>query len=461
MEKAINADFLVIGGGSGGVRAARVAAQLGANVVLAERDALGGTCVNRGCVPKKFLVYASMIGREQAKLRKGIYGWRSDHADFDWPTLKKDIDTQISRLNGIYGNTLNTHGVDVRDGDAVFVDQHHVRIGDTLFRADKILIAVGGIPVRPNIEGGDLAMVSDDAFEMKDLPASILVVGGGYIALEFANIFDGLGADVCLAYRGELFLRGFDDSLRKFLRTSMEARGMNMRFGLTPVRISKHKQKGLEIEFDDGSVDYSQAVMYAIGRVPAFEGLGIEHAGVKLNERGRIEVDSGYTTSVPHIYALGDVVGGLELTPVAIAEAEFLARRLYGDWHEGVDLIGVPTAVFSQPELASVGLTEAEARAIYPEACVYEQEFTPLRASLFSEKFAYKEKCLIKIIAQKEDDSAPIVGAHMAGSGSAEVIQMMALAIKSGACLLELRRTIGLHPTTAEEFVTLYKRAYT
>ena len=452
---SIDVDFLVIGGGSGGVRAARVAAQHGAKVVLIERDALGGTCVNRGCIPKKFLVYASNIGREQNKLQEGAYGWHVSGADFNWQSLKQDIDAQITRLNGVYGKTLKTHGVDVRYANASFVDEHHVRAGKQVFRAKHILVTVGGTPARPDIEGAEHVIVSDDAFELADLPKSILVVGGGYIGLEFANIFEGLGAKTSLAYRGDLFLRGFDNSLREFLRDRMQARGLDMRFGVNPVRVSQHATKGLQVEYDDGSTSYHEKVMYAIGRKPALEGLDLENTGVVLDERGRIQVDAGYATSVPHIYALGDVVGGLELTPVAIVEGEFLARHLYAKTNEGVDLKDVPTAVFTQPELATVGLTEQEASALHPKCAVFKTEFTPLRASLFGG--ASKDKCMIKVIAKTATDSAPILGAHMAGSGAAEIIQMMALAIKSGASLADLRRTVGLHPTTAEEFVTLYK----
>lgn len=457
MANEIKVDFLVLGGGSGGVRAARVASQLGAKVALIERDALGGTCVNRGCIPKKFLVYASSIGRELAKIQKGAYGWRSGAAELNWNVLRDRMHAEIKRLNSVYGKTLTTNNVQVFEGDASFVDAHRVRAGNQLFYADKILIAVGGVPVHPEIEGAQHAMVSDDMFEMPHMPDSLLVVGGGYIALEFANIFDGLGVQTCLAYRGDLFLRGFDDSLRTFLRESMETRGMDMRFGVTPVRIAKHAKKGLEVEFDDGSTMRSDAVMYAIGRRPIIDGLGLDEIGVRTDTHGQIEVDAGYTTSVPHIYALGDVVAGMGLTPVAIVEAESLVHSLYGNIAEGADLANVPTAVFSRPELATVGMTEHEARAIHPETAVYEAKFTPLRAYLMEQDPDAREKVLMKIIATSDTESAPIVGAHIAGSGAAEMIQMVALAIKSGATLTELVRTVPLHPTTAEEFVTLYK----
>lgn len=448
-------DLMVIGGGSAGVRAARVAAELGAKVVLAERDALGGTCVNRGCVPKKFLVYAAAMGREQAALQGGAYGWCAETARFDWRRLRTDINRQIGRLNTVYGKNLDKHGVVTCFEHARFLDAHRVRVGERIYRADKILIAVGGAPRRPSIDGAEHAMVSDDAFEMEQMPFSVLVVGGGYIALEFVNIFEGLGARTTLAYRGELFLRGFDDSLRTALRDAMLAREMDLRFGITPKRIVKHGERNLEVIFDDDTTLRCAAVMYAIGRAPATDDLGLDVAGVKVNQKGQVEVDAGYATSVPHIYALGDVTGGLELTPVAIAEGEYLVRRLYGSSDDNVDLSNVPTAVFSQPELATVGLTEREARALHPRAEVYQATFTPLRNSLFSNSGLATEKCLIKLIASEPGERGTIVGAHMAGTAAAEIIQVMALAIKSGAGLNELKRTIGLHPTTAEEFVTL------
>ena len=439
-------DLFVIGAGSGGVRAARVSAGFGARVAVCEERYLGGTCVNVGCVPKKLFVHAAHYARDLVDA--GGYGWQVGETRFDWSGLLTNKNREIERLQGVYARLLSDAGVEVMRGHAVLLDAHTVAVGDTHYTARYILVATGGRPVVPAIAGKEHAIVSDDAFFLPRLPRRCVVVGGGYIAVEFAGIFHGLGVETTLIYRGELFLRGFDDEVRAFLAKEMVKCGIDLRFN-TEIAAVVQAADGLTVALKDGGELVADSVMYAIGRRPNTAGLGLEPLGVQLTPKGAIVVDGCFQSSVASLYAIGDVTDRINLTPVALAEGMALARRLFDGGSAVVDYTDVPTAVFSQPNIGTVGLTEAEARQRFGEIDVFRSEFKALKHSLSGSD----EQTLMKLVVARSSDK--VVGVHMVGSDAGEIIQGLAVAIRAGATKACFDTTIGIHPTAAEEFVSM------
>ena len=442
-------DLFVIGAGSAGVRAARVAAGLGARVTVAEERRLGGTCVNVGCIPKKLMVYAAGLGAATEDAR--AFGWRGAPGDFDWPSFREQKDREIQRLNDVYQKLLEDARVQVLQGHAKLKAPDRVVVGDKQFKCRHILLAMGGEPVLPQIPGAQHALVSDDMFALEALPKRALVLGGGYIATEFAGILKGLGVNTTLAYRGDLFLRGFDLGLREFLRDEMVQAGLELRFGAMPRKIEKTGEGTLRVHFEQGAPGEADLVLSALGRRPRTQGLGLENTAVELDGTGRVQVDSGWQTAEPSIFALGDVIGGPNLTPVAIAEGEALVRRLFDEDSGGVEYTDIPTAVFSQPPLATVGLREDEARALHREVAVYTSVFRPLKNRLSG----HPGRSCMKLVALP-GAAGRVLGVHMAGEDAPEIVQGFAVAIKAGASVAEFKRTIGIHPTAAEELVTIF-----
>jgi glutathione reductase (NADPH) len=441
-------DLFVIGAGSGGVRASRLSASFGARVAIAEERFLGGTCVNVGCIPKKLFVYASAFREEMDEAVDG-YGWSIPEARFDWTTLVANKDREIQRLNGVYARLLDEAGVERFDGRATLVDPHTVALGDRRFTARHILVATGSRPHRPpEIEGIDHAITSDEAFYLKELPKRVLIVGGGYIAVEFACIFHGLGVEVCQLYRGPLFLRGFDDDLRLHLAEEMRGRGIDLRFDHRAVRIERDGE-AVRATLDDGAVLEADYLLCATGRHPNSRGIGLEEAGVTLDATGAVVVDEYSCSSVPSIHAIGDVTNRMNLTPVAIHEGICLANTLFNDRPMRPVHEAVPAAVFGQPPLATVGLTEAEARARFGQIDVYKSTFRALKQTLTRSK----TRTLMKLVVDRE--SQRVLGVHMVGHEAGEIIQGFAVAVKAGLTKQQLDATIGIHPTAAEELVTM------
>lgn len=438
-------DLFVIGGGSAGVRAARRAAACGARVALAEERLLGGTCVNVGCIPKKLMVYASHYPQEVADAAG--FGWTSAEPSFSWPTFRARKDAEIARLNGVYRRLLEEAGVTIVAARARLSGEHTVDTEDRSFHAERILIACGGRPRRPDVPGCELALVSDDVFSLERLPRKMVIVGGGYVAVEFAGVFHGLGAQVTLVHRRERVLRGFDESLRAGLTAAMTARGIGLRLPHLVERVETDPQ-GLAVHLDGGEILRCDTLLQAVGRDPATTGLGLETAGVALAEDGSVIVDDLSRTSVAHIYAIGDCTNRMNLTPVAIAEAMAFVATVYEGRPTRVDYATVPTAVFSQPSLATVGATEEQARARGP-VTVYESTFRPLRDTLTGRD----ERTLVKLLVDPESDR--VLGAHMLGPDAPEIVQGLAIAIQAGATKADFDRTVGIHPTSAEEWVTL------
>jgi glutathione reductase (NADPH) len=440
-------DLFVIGGGSGGVRAGRVAAAHGARVAVAEEYRYGGTCVIRGCIPKKLFVYASHF-REDFE-DAAAYGWRlGDEPRFDWAALVANKDREIERLSGLYRKALAGVGATVLDGRAVLADPHTIDLGGRRITAGTILIATGGRPQRPDDPGADLAITSNEAFHLDRLPGRVLVVGGGYIAVEFAGIFNGLGAKTVLAYRGEQILRGFDDDVRHFLAGELRKKGIDIRLRTTVRRLAR-EAGAIAAELSDGTRPLVDQVLYAVGRVPNTAGLGLEAAGVALDDKGAVVVDGDSRSSVPHIYAVGDVTNRINLTPVAIREGHAFADSVFGKRPWRMDHASVPSAVFSQPPVGTVGLTEAEARARHGSVDIYKTSFRPLKHTLTGRD----ERTLIKLVVDRA--SQRVLGAHMVGADAPEIIQAVAIAVKMGATKAQFDATVALHPTAAEEFVTL------
>jgi len=444
---AYDFDLFVIGAGSGGVRAARFAAGFGAKVAVAESRYLGGTCVNVGCVPKKLLVYgahyAEDIGQAQG------YGWTID-ATFDWKTLIANKDREIQRLNGIYRSILVDSGVTLLQAHARLVDAHTVEVEGKQYTAEHILIATGGWPHVPAIPGREHAITSNEAFYLESLPRRVLVVGGGYIAVEFASIFHGCGADTKLLYRGELFLRGFDGSLRDHLKDEMIKKGVDLQFNADIVHIDKQADGSLLATLEDGRTLEADCIFYATGRRPMLDNLGLEKAGVALDARGFIAVDDEYRTSVSSILAIGDVIGRVQLTPVALAEGMAVARRLFKpEQYRKVDYTTIPTAVFSLPNMATVGLTEEEAREQGYNVTIFESRFRPMKLTMTDSL----ERSLMKLVVDAETDR--VLGCHMAGPDAGEIMQGLGVALKAGATKQVFDDTLGIHPTAAEEFVTM------
>jgi glutathione reductase (NADPH) len=441
-------DFFVIGAGSGGVRASRLAASFGARVAVAEERFMGGTCVNVGCIPKKLLVYASAFREEVAEAQEG-YGWTVGDLDFDWPRLIENKNREIARLNGVYQKLLDGSGVESIEGRATVKGPHEVSIGERTVSAAHILVATGGQAFRPpEIEGIEHAIISDEAFYLEKLPRRVIVVGGGYIAVEFAGIFHGMGADVCQLYRGPMFLRGFDDDLREHLAGEMRGRGIDLRFDSVPTRIEK-VAGGVRATLSDGSWVEADALLCATGRLPNSGGLGLEEVGVATKPGGAIAVDEYSRTSVPSIHAIGDVTDRINLTPVALHEGICLANTLFNDRPMAPCHDTVPAAVFSQPPLGTVGLTETEAREEYGEIDIYRSTFRALKQTLTSSQ----SRCLMKLVVDRASDR--VVGLHMAGHEAGEIVQGFAVAVRAGLSKAQFDQTIPIHPTLAEEFVTL------
>ena len=445
-------DLFVIGGGSGGVRAARIAAQHGARVMLAEEYRLGGTCVIRGCVPKKLLVYASRF-RAEFDDAAG-YGWTLGHATFDWPTLIANKDREIARLEAAYHATLEKAGVTIVKSRATLADAHCVQLanGDRL-RAAYVLICTGGTPsYGDQIPGLEHAISSNEAFQLPELPRRVVIQGGGYIAVEFAGIFAGLGSQVTLVYRGENILRGFDDEVRQHLRADMEKHGIRV---ITGCKVAAIEPAGghFSVRFSSGNHVTADRVMFATGRAPNVTAMGLKEAGVEIAKNGGIAVDEYSRTSVENIYAVGDVTNRVNLTPVAIREGHAFADTVFGGKPTAVDHANVPTAVFSDPEVGTVGLTETQARAQLAQTDIYKAMFKPLKATLSGRDTTV----LIKLVVDGLSDQ--VVGCHVVGEGAAEIAQVAAIAVKMGASKADFDATMALHPTTAEELVTMRQKS--
>ena len=441
-------DLFVIGAGSGGVRAARFAAGFGAKVAVAESRYLGGTCVNVGCVPKKLLVYGAHFA-EDFEQASG-FGWSLGEANFDWATLIANKDREIHRLNGIYRNLLVNSGVTLIEGHAKLTGPNEVEVNGQRHTAKHILIATGGWPQIPEIPGHELAISSNEAFFLKELPKRVLVVGGGYIAVEFAGIFQGLGAQTSLLYRGDMFLRGFDGAVRKHLHEELTKRGMDVQFNADIARIDKQADGSLKATLKDGRELEADCVFYATGRRPMLDNLGLENTGVKLDKRGFVRVDDLYQSTEPSILAIGDVIGRVQLTPVALAEGMAVARRLFKpEQYRPVDYRMIPTAVFSLPNIGTVGLSEEQAIEDGHKVQIFESSFRPMKLTLTE----CQERTLMKLVVDADTDK--VLGCHMVGPEAGEIVQGLAIALKAGATKQHFDETIGVHPTAAEEFVTM------
>jgi len=439
-------DLFVIGAGSGGVRAARVAAGYGAKVAIAEEYRVGGTCVIRGCVPKKLLVYASHFHEDFEDARN--FGWRLDGARFDWSALIAAKDKEIDRLNGIYKKLLAESGVALTEARAALVDPHSIEIAGKRVTADTVLISTGAAPVLTNEPGAELGITSNEAFHLRELPRRILIAGGGYIACEFAGIFNGMGAKVTQLYRGEQILRGFDDDVRNTLAAEMRKKGIDIRLK-TIIKQTVKTAAGLSLTLSDGTTLDVDCVMYAIGRRPNTATIGLKEAGVDCGADDAVRVDEYSQTSVPNIYAVGDCTNRLNLTPVAIREGHAFADTVFGKKPTAVDHHTVPHAVFSQPPASVVGLTEEAARLMYGAVDIYRSTFRPLKHTLSGRD----EKTMMKLVVDRATQR--VLGAHMVGLDAPEIIQTLAIAVKMGATKQQFDQTVAIHPTAAEEFVTL------
>jgi len=456
-------DLFVIGGGSGGVRAARMAAQRGLRVALAEvlgTDGLGGTCVNVGCIPKKLYSYAAHY-HEAFEEARG-FGWHVGETRLDWATLKANRAKEISRLNGVYANLLSGSGVTRLDGFARLVGEHQIELatlhadgspGHQRVSAANILIATGGTPHVPHFSGREHVITSNEVFDLEPFPRRLLIVGGGYIACEFASIFNGLGAKVTQLYRGEQVLRGFDDEVRHFAAAEMAKAGVDLHLNAGVVDI-RRSDEGLVVRCEDGNTLTVDAALYATGRVPNTEGLGLEAVGVNQGAHGEVIVDEHYRTNAPHIWAVGDVTNRIQLTPVALGEAMVVVDQLCGpaagkSAPREMSYEYVPTAVFTHPSIGTVGLSEAQARERYGEVTVFRSEFKALKHTLSGRS----ERTLMKLVVDTASDR--VVGLHMVGAEAGEIVQGFAVALKAGATKAVFDSTIGIHPTAAEEFVTM------
>ncbi len=442
-------DLFVIGGGSGGVRAARIAAGHGAKVMVAEEYRVGGTCVIRGCVPKKLMVYASRFPHDFHDAAG--FGWSVGETRFDWATLIRNKDKEIDRLEGIYRANLEKAGVEIVDSRAVVEDAHTVHVLKTgaRIRARYILVAVGAHPtLEPVIPGGELGITSNEVFHLESLPKRIMIIGGGYIAVEFAGIFHGLGSEVTLLHRGDKLLRGFDDDVRDALGEAYRQQGINLALGKTVHRLDKTTD-GIAATLSDGSVVTVDQVLVATGRRPNTKGLGLDKAGITLDEVGAIPVDAYSRTLIPSIYAVGDVTNRANLTPVAIREGHAFADTVFGGKPTIVDHDLIPTAVFSTPEIGVIGCGEAAARDLYGDIDVYRTAFRPMKATLSGGS----DRVLMKLIVDKATDK--VVGVHIVGHDAGEMIQLAGVAVTMGATKADFDRTIAVHPTAAEELVTM------
>lgn len=440
-------DLFVVGAGSGGVRAARMAAQKGARVAVADPAPLGGTCVNLGCIPKKLYSFAAHYA--EAFEESHGFGWSTLGASFDWATLKSNRAREIARLNGVYRNLLTGSGVTLIEGRAALRSASDIEVNARIYSAKNILVATGGQPIVPKFSGSELAITSNEIFDLPRIPSRLIVVGGGYIASEFASIFTGLGSQVIQLYRGEQILRGFDSDIRNFVAAEMAKKEVAIRTQCEIAHIERNKNGTLRAGLLDGSLLDADAILYATGRRPNSDGLGLRELGVELSGNGAIVVDDAYRSTVPGIFAVGDVIDRVQLTPVALAEAMAFVDRLFGDGKRRVDYTLIPTAVFTNPSIGTVGMTEDEARRQYRRIQVFSSEFRPLRHTLSGSS----ERTLVKLIVDGESDR--VVGLHMVGSDAGEIVQGFGVAMTAGATKADFDMTIGIHPTVAEEFVTM------
>ena len=446
MSTGINYDLLVIGAGSGGVRAARIASGLGAKVAIVEEHRIGGTCVIRGCVPKKLLVYGAHFAEDLEDARR--FGWQLGGASFDWPTLRDNVLAEVTRLSGLYRQTLETHHVDIMEGHAVVTGPNSVRIDGRTINTKYILIATGARPQVPNVPGSEHAITSNEAFHLERLPARILIAGGGYIANEFAGIFNELGSKVTLVNRSDQILRSYDAQIRDRLLQISTSKGIQFLFNTPIQRIERRDDGVLTVRLGDMSLE-CEAVMCALGRVPNTDGLGLESAGVEVDANGAVRVDEYSRSTCPSIYAVGDVTNRVQLTPVAIREGQAFAETVFGNKPSKVDYNCIPSAVFSHPPLAGVGLTEAQARSRLGTVKIYTSDFRPMKNVLANRN----ERALFKLVVDDADDR--IVGAHMIGPDAPEILQMLAVAVKAGLRKSQLDECVAIHPTMAEELVLM------
>ncbi|NNC37179.1 MAG: glutathione-disulfide reductase [Acidimicrobiales bacterium] len=441
-------DLFVIGAGSGGVRAGRLAASLGKKVAVAEEYRPGGTCVIRGCVPKKYLVFGAEFGKA-LKEAKG-YGWSADNVRFDWAVLRDEIQTEVSRLSNIYSNILDKNGADLILERAELTGPHTIKLQDSNreVTARHILIATGGTPFMPPIQGMDHAISSNEAFTLEALPERVMVIGGGYIACEFAGIFAGLGCKTTQVYRGDNLLRGFDEEVRDAVTAGQRLNGINVKFGQSPISVKKIGN-GLKVTFEDGIQIGTDLIMMATGRVPNTHGLGLENAGVKLNEKGAVIVDAYSQSSVKHIYAVGDVTDRVNLTPVAIREGAAFIETVYKNNPVAYDHGDIASGVFTMPPAGVVGLSEAQAREKHKDVKVYKTSFRPMKNLLSGSE----HRCFMKLITTGKKEK--VIGVHIVGDYAAEIIQAVGIAVKAGLTKAQFDATCAVHPTLAEELVTL------
>ena len=444
-------DLFVIGAGSGGVRAGRMAAAMGVRVGMAEDRYLGGTCVNVGCVPKKLFVYGSHFSEEFENAAG--FGWTVGKSTFDWPTLRDNKTKEIERLNGIYRNMLVNSGVNLLDGRARITGPNTVEVSGTQYSAERILIATGGWPYVPEFPGSEHVISSNEVFYLDEFPKRAIVVGGGYIAVEFAGIFAGLGAETSLIYRGDLFLRGFDQEVREFTAEEVAKKNISLRFNNNIEKIDKQADGSLLAHLTDGSTLEADTIMYATGRVPNVMDLGLENVRVEQKNSGAIVVNDQYQTAEPSVYAIGDVIDRIQLTPVALAEGMALVRNLYAGKNQQVDYDLIATAVFCQPNIGTVGLSEEKSRELYENVDVYKSTFRAMKHTMSGSD----EKTFMKMLVDRDTDK--VLGVHMVGPDAGEIIQGIAVALKAGATKAVFDSTIGIHPTAAEEFVTMREPA--
>ena len=451
MTELFDYDLFVIGAGSGGVRAARMAAALGKKVAVAEERYLGGTCVNVGCVPKKLFVYASQFP-ELFHASAG-FGWTIPQSPtLDWATLRDNKTAEIARLNSIYHDLIDNSGADLIDGRATIDGPHRVMVNNHTYTARTILIATGGWPYIPEFPGSEHAISSNEMFYLDTLPKTAVVVGGGYIAVEFAGILNGLGVETHLVYRGPSLLKAFDREMSEKIQEGMAAKGVNMHLN-SDIKAINETDAGLSVRFNDQTSLNADLVLYATGRKANTAGLGLETTKVRMHDNGAIQVDRNFATADDSIYALGDVIDRVQLTPVAIQEAMVLVDHLYGDGQVTIDYSNIPTAVFCQPEFATVGLTEEQARAEYSDIAVYLSDFKPMLQTLGGGA----DRITMKLVVDTESDR--VLGCHMVGEHAAEIIQGMGIALKAGATKAHFDATVGIHPSAAEEFVTMRNKA--
>ncbi|CAN5378885.1 glutathione-disulfide reductase [soil metagenome] len=443
---AYDYDLFVIGAGSGGVRASRVAAAHGARVAIAEEHRVGGTCVIRGCVPKKLLVYGSHFAEDLADARR--FGWEVEKPNFNWGTLRDNVLEEVTRLEGIYGETLSNHKVEVFKERAVLTGPNSIQLaGGREITAGKILIATGGWPVRPEFPGSEHGITSNEVFHLETLPKRIVIAGGGYIANEFAGIFNAFGAKVTIVNRGDTILRGYDAQIRDRLLQISMIKGIEFRFNAPFQKIDKLEDGSFAVYMDGCDPVYADQILFATGRSPKTEGLGLDVAGVVLTEKGAIKVDDDNKTSVDSIYAVGDVTDRIQLTPIAIREGQAFADTVFGNKPTRVDYANVPSAVFSHPPIAAVGMTEAQARNTLGTVKTFTSDFRPMKHVLAGRN----ERALYKMVVDASNDV--VVGLHMIGPDSAEILQAAAVAVKAGLTKAQFDDTVALHPSMAEELV--------